>query len=557
MNLIELSNNLKDVPDQLLLKEVQEPTGAYPAYLVITEMTRRKRMRESAVKQAPETTVAEDLTQPSREQLMQAMAQMQQGQAQPMSQPPQSLNAGLMAAAQPDELAAMDANAAPQQAMAGGGLVAFGSGGEVPRYRTGGDLMTQQVMDEYGLYPVELTPSEQAAADESAMNAKKRADVQRQLKQIKDQNIYGRPDAATQARINELEGQLKSAPAAVPVAPLNATKLKASSNALNDYLSRMDVKGNTAGGGGFGGTSGTGGGKGGGGKGKGSSNAPSVQAALSPEQTQLNDLTKGILAFKDLSPEEQAAAQARGEVAYEKKAPFRLGFLEESMKERQGEIDRMKDSAFNNMLMQTGAGIMKSKSPNFLTAFGEGSEAGLAAYQQGVKDIRASKDALMQSKVAFANAQSLYDQGKVAAGDKERERALAMNDRGLSLANSKFAAYKGIQDNKREDEKLLLEKQLQPFKERLYGAQANYYNQAGSAKGAAANKLSDADQKAAEESARMSALMQGHKLGTPEFINAFNQLYMQEIQRRGAGLNYVPGVSPTAGTGGVEFIGFK
>ena len=36
MNLIELSNNLKDVPDQLLLKEVQEPTGAYPAYLVIT-----------------------------------------------------------------------------------------------------------------------------------------------------------------------------------------------------------------------------------------------------------------------------------------------------------------------------------------------------------------------------------------------------------------------------------------------------------------------------------------------------------------------------------------
>ena len=129
MNLIELSNNLKDVPDQLLLKEVQEPTGAYPAYLVITEMTRRKRMRESAVKEAPETTVAEDLTQPSREQMMRAMAQMQQGQAQPMSQPPQGLNAGLMAAAQPDELAAMDANVAPQQAMAGGGLVAVGDGG--------------------------------------------------------------------------------------------------------------------------------------------------------------------------------------------------------------------------------------------------------------------------------------------------------------------------------------------------------------------------------------------------------------------------------------------
>lgn len=549
MNLIELSNNLKDVPDQLLLKEVQAPSGAYPAYLVITEMTRRKRMRDSAVKEAPETTVTEDLTQPSREQLMQAMAQMQQGQAQPMSQPPQSLNAGLMGAAQPDELAAMDANAAPQQAMAGGGLVAFGNGGEVPRYRTGGDLMTEQVMDEYGLYPVELTPSEQAAADESAINAKKRADVQRQLKQIKDQNIYSRPDAATQARINELEGQLKSAPAAVPVAPLNAAKLKASSNALDDYLKRMDVKGNTAGGGGGRGTSGTGGGKGGGGKGKGSLNAPSGPAPISEEQAQLGELTKGILAFKDLNPEQQAAAQARGEAAYAEKVPFRLGFLEESMKERQGEIDKMKDSAFNNMLMQTGAGIMRSKSPYFLGALGEGSEAGLAAYQQGVKDIRASKDALLQSKVSFANAQSLYDQGKVTAGDKERQRAIDMNDRGLTLANSKFAAYAKIQENKRAEETLAMEKHMAPFKEKYYSALANQANYRGS--GAAANKLSDADQKAAEESARMNALMQGHKLGTPEFINAFNQLYQQEILRRGAGLNYVPG------GGGGQIIDFN
>lgn len=543
MNLIELSNNLKDVPDQLLLKEVQEPTGAYPAYLVITEMTRRKRMRDSVMKQAPETTVAEDLTQPSREQLMQAMAQMQ-GQAQPMSQPQQGLNAGLMAAANPDELAAMDANAAPQQAMAGGGLVAFGDGGSVPRFRAGGDLMTQQVMDEYGLYPVELTPSEQAAADQSAINAKKRADTQKQLKELKNQNLYGRPDPATQARINELEGQLKAAPASVPVAPLNASKLKASSNALDNYLGNMDTKGakNT-----FAGTRGGAGGAGG----KGKERLNAAPAAPSEEQKQLSELTKGILAFKDLSPEEQAAAQARGEAAYAQKTPFRLGFLEDAMKERESEIKGAKDTAFNNMLMQAGAGIMKSRSPHFLTALGEGSEAGLAAYQQGVKDLRASKEALLQSKVAFANAQTLYDQGKTAAGDRERERALAMNDRGLSLANSKFAAYKGIQDNRRADETLRLEQEMQPFKQRLYGAQANYYNQAGSAKGAAVNKLSDADQKAAEESARMNALMQGYKLGSPEYINAFNQLYQQEILRRGAGLNYQPG------GGGGQIIDFN
>ncbi len=42
MNLIEISNQLKDVPDQFLMKEVQSPSGAYPSYLIISELTRRK-----------------------------------------------------------------------------------------------------------------------------------------------------------------------------------------------------------------------------------------------------------------------------------------------------------------------------------------------------------------------------------------------------------------------------------------------------------------------------------------------------------------------------------
>ena len=82
MNLIEISEQLKDVPDQLLMKEVQAPSGAYPAYLVVTEMSRRKRMRDQAMKEAPTTTVAQDLAQPSREQMMAAMAAVQQRMGQ-------------------------------------------------------------------------------------------------------------------------------------------------------------------------------------------------------------------------------------------------------------------------------------------------------------------------------------------------------------------------------------------------------------------------------------------------------------------------------------------
>jgi hypothetical protein len=141
MNLIEISNQLKDVPDQFLMKEVQVPSGAYPSYLVISELTRRKRMRESAMKEAPSTTVAQDLADPGREQRQMAMAQAAQQMAAP------SLNAaGLAAAPQAMEsLAAQDAMGTtppemmmPAQGMAAGGMVSFKQGGDVQRFQTGG-----------------------------------------------------------------------------------------------------------------------------------------------------------------------------------------------------------------------------------------------------------------------------------------------------------------------------------------------------------------------------------------------------------------------------------
>ena len=125
MNLIEIAESLKDLPDQYLFQEVQAPTGNFPTYLVITELGRRKRMRDSAMKQMPETTVAEDLTQ-----RQQAMAQVDQN----MIQQAGGLNA--MPQAQQD-LAAMDMMSAqmPQEipAMAGGGMVSFRQGGDVIR----------------------------------------------------------------------------------------------------------------------------------------------------------------------------------------------------------------------------------------------------------------------------------------------------------------------------------------------------------------------------------------------------------------------------------------
>jgi len=105
MNLIKLSEQLKDVPDNYLAQEIQQPTGKYPAYLIISELSRRKRMRDGVAKPEPQTTVAEDLT----------------GQGG-LADTPQAMQstAGMdvMGAEEPEEM--------PQ--MAGGGLVAFQRG---------------------------------------------------------------------------------------------------------------------------------------------------------------------------------------------------------------------------------------------------------------------------------------------------------------------------------------------------------------------------------------------------------------------------------------------
>jgi hypothetical protein len=133
MSILKLSEDLKDVPDHFLVSEVRQPTGAYPGYLVVAELERRKGMRDRYLKEAPKSTVVDDLSQPSREQMMSAVAQMQQPGAAPQlpsyqqqplppqmppqmplpPQMPQMPASGLMATPQASSLAATDAMASP------------------------------------------------------------------------------------------------------------------------------------------------------------------------------------------------------------------------------------------------------------------------------------------------------------------------------------------------------------------------------------------------------------------------------------------------------------
>tara|TARA_B100000424_G_scaffold270319_1_gene269331 strand:- start:5244 stop:7523 length:2280 start_codon:yes stop_codon:yes gene_type:complete len=63
MNILELQDNLKDLPDSALMREMQMPSGNAPQFLVLSELKRRKRMRDDFQRQqnADMPTVAEEV----------------------------------------------------------------------------------------------------------------------------------------------------------------------------------------------------------------------------------------------------------------------------------------------------------------------------------------------------------------------------------------------------------------------------------------------------------------------------------------------------------------
>lgn len=466
MNLIEISEQLKDVPDELLMKEVQSPSGAYPSYLVVTEMTRRKRMRDQAMKEAPSTTVVQDLTQPSREQMMAAMAATQRGmapssqlvsreappapQAQPMSQPAPRLNApGIMASQQAmNTLAAQDVMGAQEpRRMAAGGMVAFAEGG-MPQYDDRGVVRFQNTGEvrEYGFGPYKVFPgldrffSSTPLGSEYETPAQTRARLRREAEQSSpSQNTAV---AVTPAPISEEESASElrriqnRANITSPVTPQTRNVNAATTTQSRD--ARQSNAGKTA--------------------------APtfnfspisplSLTPYVDPYAADIKKNIESVRNFQELTDAEQEALRTKGIERFENKVPFRMGFLEKEIGKREKDIEGRRASNINEALIQTGLGVMRSKSPRFLGALGEGGTEGLAAYRQGLKDIREGEKDILQSRISFANAQSLYDQNKFTAGEKEREEGFKKQERGLARLSTENAMLARAQEQSVREEQL-------------------------------------------------------------------------------------------------------
>ena len=110
MNIAKLQSQLQRVPDEALINYVQNPNGQVPSYLALTELTRRKEMRNAGAQSAQgaqkQPSIADQIVQESQ---------------------PQGV-AGLQ----------LPETMYNEQSMAAGGIVAFDEGGEVSRFDNGG-----------------------------------------------------------------------------------------------------------------------------------------------------------------------------------------------------------------------------------------------------------------------------------------------------------------------------------------------------------------------------------------------------------------------------------
>ena len=154
MNIIQLEDNLKSLPDSNLENEMTNPSGMFPQYLVMSEIQRRKDMREDYEGRM----AANEKTPP----LPSMREQMLMGINQPQPPVQDSGIAGLLPA-QPQGAPIPPAMSASPDVMPmyGGGVVGMAPGTEVPNLFG----LTTDELKAAGLYDDPNTPEDERITD--------------------------------------------------------------------------------------------------------------------------------------------------------------------------------------------------------------------------------------------------------------------------------------------------------------------------------------------------------------------------------------------------------
>ena len=161
-NILEQEDELKGMPDSMLLMEMEQPSGMYPPFLVASEQQRRNTMRENyaASEQQPTTTVVEQEFQKGLASMMPASSP---APVAPNSLPPPIPVGGLS-----------------QGSMGAGDLVMANTGGQFPDLSGDGKVTRKDILMGRGVVPMQeagQVPAYATGAIESQQQAARDLDA--------------------------------------------------------------------------------------------------------------------------------------------------------------------------------------------------------------------------------------------------------------------------------------------------------------------------------------------------------------------------------------------
>jgi hypothetical protein len=406
MNIVKLQRQLQSVPEQALVGYVQNPDGRVPSYLALTELSRRKQMREEYQKAAaPEKSVAESMVEEASgiaaipQQMGQPMPQQmapqmppQMGQAPQLQAPMQMAEGGLAALSLPDDMF-------DEESYAGGGIVAFDEGGEVQRF---------DGLD--GSY-VGYEPPVLQLAKLGSPSRKTQEDIARRFEAAKAQYNAGKmPKAVYDDLVGTLSAESKQAMSGV------------SSNPMVDTVDQTATPVPDA--------------------------APAPIPAAIPKQTQgVGSLTN---TFRDI-PVPTRPTLDRGDFvgeaptiggiqALRKDAYKQAGVSEDvynemrkDIKDRLSDIPKEREDAVAHAMIMAGLGIAGGTSQFAIQNIAQGAIPAMTGFRSDVRELNNRRDKLAERDLAVMDAQNKFRQTGADSdlrelNDATKERRVAERD---------------------------------------------------------------------------------------------------------------------------------
>jgi len=335
MNIIQLQDRLKGIPEEVLIGYVQTPTGETPTYLVLSELERRKVMRDKyAGQQAEQPPVAEQIISESMTEIM-PQPPMAQGIATGM--PPQG-----MPPAAPQEMMSesieevgIAANPTPNigQNYNTGGVVGYPG----PRRRISGSYV--EPSKRLNFFKNMFSPQK--------YDSQGRPILSEEEKRLLEQDLIN--SKSSQKEIGEVYFTPRVSPEDIAYnnMPLkDQIRADASANIKTDQLAET----------------------------------------VAPAKNEDNLIAQQRQAYYDSIKAEQTGLE--GVFGLQS----RKDFYKEEREAIQAERDKYagdKDSALNMALINAGLGIASGTSSNFLENVATGAMPGITSYTQDMKDMRA------------------------------------------------------------------------------------------------------------------------------------------------------------------------